>query len=110
SLYLIPNLRFVSDRGQPKPPKARPAKVFPSRPFFDRPLGSERGEIFIPASKPLIRLKKASPGLMVVLCEGKLRRGFFVCPECGSGFQKRPPHHSTPWGIPCQGQVDGDIS
>jgi hypothetical protein len=47
---------------------------------------------------------------MVVLCEGKRGRGFYICRECGSGFQRNPPHHSTPWGRPCQGQVEGDIS
>jgi hypothetical protein len=47
---------------------------------------------------------------MVVLCEGKRGRGFFVCRECGSGFQKNPKSHSTPWGGQCQGQVESDIS
>ena len=109
-LYLIPQFGFVADRAKPKPPKARPARVFTTRPYFAGSLASERGEISLPASKPLIRLKKASPGLMVVLCEGKRGRGFYVCRECGSGFQKNPPHHKTPWGMPCQGQVKGDIS
>jgi predicted RNA-binding protein YlxR (DUF448 family) len=84
--------------------------VFTTRPYFAGSLGSERGEISLPASKPLIRMKKASPGLMVVLCEGKRGRGFYICRECGAGFQKNPRNHSTPFGRPCQGQVEGDIS
>jgi ATP-dependent helicase YprA (DUF1998 family) len=108
--YLIPQFGFVADRSKPKPPKARPARVFTTRPYFAGSLGSEHGEISLPAAKPLIRLKKASPGLMVVLCEGKRGRGFYVCRECGAGFQRNPPHHSTPFGRPCQGQVESDIS
>lgn len=108
--YLIPQFGFVADRARPKPPKARPARVFTTRPYFAGSLGSERGEISLPASKPLIRLKKASPGLMVVLCEGKRGRGFYICRECGSGFQKDPNAHKTPWGGQCQGQLEGDIS
>ncbi|MCI0539982.1 MAG: DEAD/DEAH box helicase [Verrucomicrobiales bacterium] len=108
--YLIPQFGFVADRAKPKPPKARPARVFTTRPYFAGSLGSERGEISLPASKPLIRVKKASPGLMVVLCEGKRGRGFYVCRECGSGFQKNPKSHSTAWGGQCQGQVESDIS
>ncbi|MEO5802576.1 MAG: Zn-binding domain-containing protein [Verrucomicrobiota bacterium] len=108
--YLIPQFGFVADRVKPKPPKARSAKVFTTRPYFAGSLGSERGEITLPASSSIIRLKKASPGLMVVLCEGKRGRGFYICRECGAGFQKNPPHHSTPFGRPCQGQVEGDIS
>jgi len=108
--YLIPQFGFVADRAKPKPPRARPARVFTTRPYFAGSLGSERGEISLPASKALIRLEKASPGLMVVLCEGKRGRGFYICRECGAGFQKNPRHHSTPFGTPCQGQVEGDIS
>lgn len=108
--YVIPQFGFVADRSKPKPPKARPARVFTTRPYFAGSLGTERGEVSLPALNPLIRLKKASPGLMVVLCEGKRGRGFYVCRECGSGFQKKPRTHSTPWGIQCQGQVEGDIS
>jgi hypothetical protein len=64
--YLIPQFGFVADRAKPKPPKARPARVFTTRPYFAGPHGSERGEITVPASKPLICLKKASPGRSVV--------------------------------------------
>lgn len=73
-------------------------------------LGSERGEISVPAFKPLIRLNKASPGLMVVLCEGKRGRESFVCRKCGAGFQRNPSHHLTPFGRPCQGQVERDVA
>jgi hypothetical protein len=54
--YLIPQFGFVADRAKPKPPRARPARVFTTRPYFAGSLGSERGEISLPASKPLIRL------------------------------------------------------
>jgi len=110
STYLVPKFGFVADRARPKPPKARPSRVFTTRPYFARSLGSDPGEVSLPASNPLIRLKKASPGLMVVLCEGKRGRGFYVCSECGAGFQRSQAQHSTPFGRPCHGQVKGPIS
>lgn len=109
-LYLIPQFGFVADRAKPKPPRARSARVFTTRPYFAGSLGSERGEISLPASKPLIRLKKASPGLMVVLCEGKHGRGFYICPECGAGFQANQRRHSTPFGRQCSSHLESDIS
>src|SRR5262249_32952455 len=100
--FVIPLFGFLTDRGQPKPLRARPSKVFTTRPYSTGPLGTERGEIVIPTQRPLLRLKKASPRLMVVRCEGKKGRGFYVCPECGAGFQKPQKKHDTSFGIECR--------
>jgi hypothetical protein len=108
--YLIPQFGFVVGRSKPKPPKARPARVFTTRPYFAGPQGSGAGELLVPPPNPLIRLKKASPGWMVVLCEGKRGRGFYVCRECGAGFQTNPGQHSTPFGAQCSGVLQSDVS
>lgn len=54
----------------------------------------------------MIEIKRASPGLMVVLCEGKQGRGFYICGNCGAGFgeRKRPPH-KTYLGRECRGTL-----
>jgi hypothetical protein len=105
--YVIPQFGFVTDRDKPKEPKARPAKVFSTRPYFAGPLGSQPGLIWMPAASPLVTLRKASPGLMVVLCEGRRGDGFYVCGGCGAGFRnnKRPPH-KTPQGQDCRGTLE----
>lgn len=68
--YVIPQFGFVTDRDKPKEPRARPAKVFSTRPYFARSLATEPGLIPMPTASPLATVIKASPGLMIVLCEG----------------------------------------
>lgn len=99
--YVIPQFGFVTDRDKPKDPKARPAKVFSTRPYFARSLASEPGLIPMPAGVPLATVRKASPGLMVVLSEGRRGEGFYLCGGCGAGFRNRPNHHKTPQGQDC---------
>jgi hypothetical protein len=55
----------------------------------------------------MISVTKASPGLMVVLCEGRRGAGFYICGLCGAGFRtnQRPPH-KTPQGQDCRGTLD----
>jgi hypothetical protein len=104
--YVIPQFGFVTERAKAKEPKARPPRVFSTRPYFVRSLtGIER--IALPATSPLVSVTKASPGLMVVLCEGRRGAGFYLCSVCGAGFRtnERPPH-KTPQGQECRGTLD----
>jgi hypothetical protein len=50
-------------------------------------------------------VRKASPGRLVVLCEGKKGRGFAICQSCGAGVDDRAMEHKTPLGSPCRGTV-----
>ena len=104
--YVIPQFGFVTERGKPKEPKARPPKVFSTRPYFVRSL-MEAGRIELPTGSPIVSVTKASPGLMVVLCEGRRGTGFYLCGVCGAGFRsnQRPPH-KTPQGQDCHGTLD----
>lgn len=104
--YVIPAFGFVTERDKPKDPKARPAKVFSTRPYFARSLTLDPGMIPMPAASPLATVVKASPGLMVVICEGRGEEGFYLCGGCGAGFRKRQNRHKTPQGQQCSGTLE----
>ena len=104
--YLVPQFGFVTNRDKPKEPQSRTARVFTTRPYFAGSLGPEPDMITVPSNSPIIKMKKASPGLMVVLCEGRRGEGFYVCKECGAGFRKRERTHKTPYGQNCPGALE----
>jgi hypothetical protein len=52
-----------------------------------------------------IEITRTSPGKMVVLCEGRLGKGFYVCSSCGAGFRQPVPKHRTPFGKDCSGTL-----
>jgi len=101
--YIDPQFGFVTNRQKPEDPKARPTRVFTTRPYFDRPKGEDREKIDF---RGVITLTKTSPGYMVVLCEGRRGRGFYICGACGAGFQNRKQPHMTPYGVECPGKLE----
>ena len=105
SEYVIPRFGFITDRQKPEEPQFRPTRVFTTRPYFAGPLRPEPDIITIPQSSPIITMKKASPGLMVVLCEGRRGEGFYICSVCGTGLTKRQKCHKTPYNLDCQGTL-----
>ena len=106
SEYIIPHFGFVTDRDKPKEPKSRTARVFTTRPYFAGSLGPDPATIAMPLNPPMITMKKASPGLMAVLCEGRRGEGFYICGGCGAGFRKRKKTHKTPYGQDCRGTLE----
>jgi len=100
--YLIPQFGFVTDLKKPKEPKGRSPRVFTTRPYFVKLTSSDPGDI----DYGVIRLTKASPGLMVVLCEGRRGEGFYICAKCGAGFRERKNQHQTPYGEICSGTLE----
>ncbi|MDH7480614.1 MAG: DEAD/DEAH box helicase [Armatimonadota bacterium] len=106
SKYVIPLFGFVTNRDKPNEPKSRTARLFTTHPYFAGSLGSEPDIIDIPPNNPMIKMKKASPGLMVVLCEGIRGDGFYICQECGAGFRKCEKTHKTPYGQNCDGMLE----
>ncbi len=104
--YVIPQFGFVTGRDRPKEPKARTPQVFSTRPFFGgSPMEAER--IALPEGSPMVLVTKASPGVMVVLCEGHQGKGFYLCTVCGAGFRtKERTPHKTPQGQDCRGTLD----
>jgi len=106
SKYVIPHFGFVTDRDRSKEPTSRTVRVFTTRPYFAGSLGPEPGIITMPANSPMITMKKASPGSMVVLCEGRRWEGFYICRECGAGFRRLERKHKTPYGQDCHGTLE----
>lgn len=86
---------------RPREPRQRPTRVFTTRPycagFRDRRTES--------IDLGFAVLTKTSPGYMVVLCEGRHGKGFYVCSSCGAGFRKRERSHKTPYGDDCAGTL-----
>jgi len=99
--YLVPQFGFLTNREKAGTPKGRSSKVFTTRPYFVNLARTDPGNLDFGA----IRLIKASPGLMVVICEGRKGSGFYVCTHCGAGFQNRRNQHETPYGGQCSGNL-----
>ena len=100
--YLVPQFGFVTNRQKPKEPKGRAPRVFTTRPYFINLTGPNLGELDFGH----IRLTKASPGLMVVLCEGRRGGGFYICGSCGAGFRETKSTHENPYGEKCSGTLE----
>ena len=77
---------------QPKEPRGRVRRLYTTRPFFQG-FGSDRQ----PASKTLygVRVTKAMPGTLVILCEGRNRKGFHICRSCGAHMTEPKSEHRT---------------
>ena len=109
--YIIPSFGFTTNREPAKTPSSRPQRVFTTRPYFTRALVADPGVLNFPAHPPALSLYRASPGVMTVLCEGQLGRGFYVCPECGAGFRVAgfrdvAKKHNTAFGQSCWGVLE----
>jgi len=99
--YLVPQFGFVTDRNKPKEPKGRSPRVFYTQPHFVNLIGSNPGDLDF----GVVQLKRSSPGLMVVLCEGRKAMGFYICITCGAGFRDRKNQHHNPYGQTCSGTL-----
>lgn len=104
--YIDPKFGFLTSLEKPEEPKQRPAKVFTTRPYFAG-FKDKQGDTIDFGN---IKLTKASPGYLVVLCEGRRGEGFYVCRSCGAGFRKREKTHKTPYNQPCRGTFEPPVS
>ena len=100
--FIIPKFGFLTDLDKPKEPKGRSTRVFTTRPYFVGLTEVRPGEIDF----AFIKLTKSSPGQMVVLCEGRRGRGFYICGHCGAGFREPKKQHKTPYGETCSGTLE----
>jgi len=105
--YIVPVFGFVTGRQLPQEPRRRPARQYTTRPYFAKALGTDTESVAMPSNgKPLIFLKKAFPGRMVELCEGRRKTQFWICPVCGAGIpgeRTYPGKHLDPYGQQCSG-------
>jgi superfamily II DNA/RNA helicase len=100
--YIDPKFGFVTNLDKPEEPKSRPTKLFSTRPYFASFKDDREGGKF---SFNEVTLTRVSPGYMVVLCEGRHGKGFYICGECGAGFRKWKQPHETSHGQECRGEL-----
>jgi hypothetical protein len=103
--YVIPQFGFVAERGKPREPSGRPMRVFSTRPYFMGTEGPEPAPVFLPSGAPVLKVCRAVPGRMAVLCEGRRGQGFYICIKCGAGFRSRERNHDDPFGRSCRGPL-----
>lgn len=99
-MYVDPIFGFIAERRPPEDPTHRPGRVYTTRPYFLASQG-DPGTIEITG---IAQVRKAAPGKLVVLCEGRKGQGFLICATCGAGVQ-RESEHRTSLGRPCRGQT-----
>lgn len=97
--YLIPEFGFVTPMFErPKEPRGRAQRLYTTRPFFHG-----FGEDAQPETKDMqgVQLTKAMPGMLVILCEGRNKRGFYICRSCGAHMGGPKKEHKSPVGVAC---------
>jgi len=88
--YVIPEFGFVTGSKPPKHPARRPTRLFTTRPYFLGGTAADRGEVRVEGAKGLLAsIRKAIPGRLAVLSEGKRAGQFYICDSCGAGFLER---------------------
>ena len=100
--YLIPEFGFVTPLfKKPSEPQGRARRLYTTRPFF-------RGFDAQPESKTVlgVRVTKAVPAVLVILCEGRNREGFYICRSCGTHMAERQASHKSPSDSDCMGTLE----
>ena len=102
--YLQPAFGFVTPLFEkPKEPRRRPQRLYTTRPFFPGFPTSEPPETEMLGA---VRVTRAQPGSLVVLCEGKDRAGFYICRTCGRHMTNPKGTHKTPEESACSGTLE----
>lgn len=102
--YLSPEFGFVTPLEDPKDPTRKPPRLYTTRTYFSefvREQGAPESEVFFG-----VQFTRASPGRLVVLCEGKGKDGFYICRSCGAHYPEMEHGHETPEGRECLGTLD----
>ena len=100
--YLIPQFGFVTPFfKKPRQPTGRARRLYTTRPFFP-------GFDTEPELKTIqgVRVTKAVPGMLVILCEGRNREGFYICRSCGSHMAGPEATHKSPSDSTCTGTLE----
>ncbi len=100
--YLVPEYGFVTPLfKRPSEPHGRTQRLYTTRPFFQG-FGHE------PAATILhgVQMTKAMPGTLVILCEGRKRRGFYICRSCGAHMSAAKAKHKSPSDFECPGTLE----
>ncbi len=102
--YLIPEFGFVTPLfKKPTEPRGRARRLYTTRPFFR---GFELDAQ--PGTKTIrgVQVTKALPGMLVILCEGRNREGFYICRSCGAHTTGLKAKHKSPSDSECKGALE----
>ena len=100
--YLIPQFGFVTPLFErPSEPKGRARRLYTTRPFF-------RGFETQPENRTIfgVQVTRAVPGVLVILCEGRNREGFYICRSCGRHMTTPQASHKSPSDSDCRGTLE----
>ncbi len=101
--YISPIYGFVAPLfATPKDPVSRARRLYTTRPFFN---GFIDRSSLIEQELIGVKVTKAIPGRLVILCEGRSNRKFFICLRCGKAYNKRKRIHNTPLESTCSGTL-----
>lgn len=105
--YIVPIFGFNASQDSPLPIKRKPSRPYTSRPYFLGLNKPSQGVLKIKSlsNQTLITVWPATPGRMVVLCEGYKGTAFYICKSCGFGANKITRQHQTIQGSPCRGTL-----
>ncbi len=102
SKFLVPAFGFVTPLfKKPSEPKGRARRLYATRPFF-------QGFEVQPEVKTFlgVQVTRAVPGVLVILCEGRNREGFYICRSCGCHTTARQQSHKSPFNSDCGGVLE----
>ena len=100
--YLIPEFGFVAPLfKKPSEPQGRARRLYTTQPFF-------RDFKAPPESKTMfsVQVTQAVPGVLVILCEGRNKEGFYVCRSCGRHMATPQATHKSPSDSDCLGTLE----
>lgn len=102
--YLVPEFGFVTPLFEkPKEPHGRTQRLYTTRPFFKGLRQDARPEVNVVRG---VHVTKAVPGMLVILCEGRNKEGFYICRSCGAHMAKPKAGHKSPSGLKCIGTLE----
>ena len=104
--YLEPVFGFVTPLfEEPKVPRGRARCLYTTRPFFP---GFPGFEVSPPETETLpgVTVTQARPGRLIILCEGRNQKGFYICRVCGRHMTDPQGAHKTPEESECNGTLD----
>lgn len=104
--YISPIYGFTTSLfANPKEPKGRAHRLYTTRPFFNGFVDKLQEPEQIEQEIFGIKVTKAIPGSLVILCEGRSKGRFYICLECGRHTTRRVRKHKTPLGSICTSRL-----
>ena len=102
--YMSPIFGFVTPYfDKPKEPVRRYQRLYTTRPFFHGFMDDNPN--FDTKQFLGVKVRKALPGKLIILCEGKNKRGFYICKQCGSHHTEKTGSHKNSNNKNCNGTL-----